>query len=209
MGKPSSSSTNTPRPNWPGCAKNCGPNAIAANRRDASGYPNPALFGRAGFGYPDASRRLAAIAFGPQFFAQPGQFGLGVFVELLDGLPIDSGSTLVAPDGPEGRLKIALAEHLVPEPKPFGRRLALFEPGQHAIRPDRMFHPPPTVVDVCGLWRRGVPRHCRRSIGFVIGHRLHASTFLRPLAPRALPRFLATTDALTPGRRLFGRSARE
>ena len=83
------------------------------------------------------------VAFGVQFPAQPGQFGLGVFVELLDGLTIDSGGAVVAPDGPEGRLKIALGEHLVPEPKPFGARLALFEPGQHAIRPDRMFHPPP------------------------------------------------------------------
>jgi hypothetical protein len=54
------------------------------------------------------------------------------------------------------------------------------------------------------LWRRGRPRHCRRSIGFVIRHGLHASTFLRPLAPRALPRFVATTDALTPTGRLFG-----
>ncbi len=67
-----------------------------------------------------------------------------------------------------------------------------------------MFHPRPTVVEVCGLWRRGRPRHCRRSIGFVTRHELHASTFLRPFAPRALPRFVATTDALTPGGRLFG-----
>jgi len=44
-------------------------------------------------------------------------------------LAIDSGGTRVAPDRPEGRLQIARVEHLVPEPKPFGRRLALFEPG--------------------------------------------------------------------------------
>jgi hypothetical protein len=67
-----------------------------------------------------------------------------------------------------------------------------------------MFHPSPAVADVCGLWRRVCPRHCRRSIGLVIRHRLHASTSLRPLAPRALPRFIATTDALTPAGRLFG-----
>ena len=67
-----------------------------------------------------------------------------------------------------------------------------------------MFHPPPAVADVCGLWRRACSRHCRRSIPFVIRHRLHASTSLRPLAPRALPRFIATTDALTPAGRLFG-----
>jgi hypothetical protein len=63
---------------------------------------------------------------------------------------------------------------------------------------------PPSVADVCGMCRRGVPRHCRRWIGFVIRHGLHPSTFLRPLAPRALPRFLATMDALTPAGRLFG-----
>jgi len=35
---------------------------------------------------------------------------------------------------------------------------------------------------------------------------VHTSTFLRPLAPRALPRFFATMGALTPASRLFDRS---
>ena len=34
-----------------------------------------------------------------------------------------------------------------------------------------------------------------------VGYGLHAFTFLRPFAPRALPRFLTTMDALTPDRR--------
>src|SRR5213078_4831450 len=144
-----------------------------------------------------------------QFFAQPGQFGHSVFVELLDGLVIDSGSSVVAPDSPEGRLEIALGQDFSPESEPYGCRLALFEPGQHAVGPDRMFHPPPTFADVCGLFRLAQPSHSRRSIGFVIRHRLPASTFLRPLAPRALPRFFATTDALTPARRLFGHTGHE
>ena len=38
-------------------------------------------------------------------------------------------------------------------------------------------------------------QHCRRCRFRGSSH--HASTFLRPLAPRALPRFVATTDALT------------
>src|SRR6266513_5790387 len=67
-----------------------------------------------------------------------------------------------------------------------------------------MFLPPPTVADVCGLWRRGLPRHFRRWALALMGLGLHASTFLRPLAPRALPRFIATMDALPPAGRLFG-----
>jgi hypothetical protein len=63
---------------------------------------------------------------------------------------------------------------------------------------------PPTVADVCAFCRQPPLCHCRRSIPFVIRHRLHASTSLRPLAPRALPRLLATPDALTPAGRLFG-----
>jgi len=54
------------------------------------------------------------------------------------------------------------------------------------------------------LLRRGLPRHSRRRLECLIGHVPYVSTFLRPLAPRALPRFMATTDALTPAGRLFG-----
>ena len=39
--------------------------------------------------------------------------------------------------------------------------------------------------------------------GEFCGSPLPSSTFLRPFAPRALPRFHATMDALTPARRLF------
>ena len=65
--------------------------------------------------------------------------------------------------------------------------------------------PPTTVGRGClRLVETEWPRHYRRSIGFVIRYGLHASTFLRPLAPRALPRFPAVMDALTPAGRLFG-----
>ena len=54
------------------------------------------------------------------------------------------------------------------------------------------------------MLRWGLPRHSRRwAFAFTLSG-LHASIFLRPLAPRALPRFLATMDALTPPGRLFG-----
>ena len=85
-----------------------------------------------------------------------------------------------------------------------GCRLALFEPGQHALRPYRGFHPPPRVLGFSGWLRRSWLRHCRRSSCLVLRHGLCASTSLHPLAPRALPRFIATTDALTPARRFFG-----
>jgi len=68
-----------------------------------------------------------------------------------------------------------------------------------------MFNPPPSVADLSSLFSLGRPRHYRRSkLAFVIRHGRSTSTFLRPLAPRALPRFVATTDALTPAGRFFG-----
>ena len=73
----------------------------------------------------------------------------------------------------------------------------LFEGLQHTLRPYRAFHPVPLagagfscLLSPCG--------HCRR---FAFArYSLHLSTFLPPLAPRALPRFFATMEALTPAR---------
>ena len=62
------------------------------------------------------------------------------------------------------------------------------------------FRPGPAGADVSGLCSRC--RHCRRLCFRASGH--HASIFLRPFAPPALPGFVATMDALTPARRLFG-----
>ena len=71
-----------------------------------------------------------------------------------------------------------------------------FEGLQHTIGPYRAFHPGPWALGFSCLF--SPCGHCRR---FDFAHyKLHASTFLRPLAPRALPRFLATMDALTPAR---------
>ena len=78
----------------------------------------------------------------------------------------------------------------------------LFKDLQHTIRPYRAFHPLPSGTGFSGLL--SPYRHLRR-FGFA-RYGLHLSTFLRPLAPRALPRFFATMDALTPARpvlRLF------
>jgi len=68
-----------------------------------------------------------------------------------------------------------------------------------------MFYPPPSVADFSGLFRLIFSSHCRRSsLCLVILHRRSTSTFLRPLAPWALPHFVAVMDALTPAGRLFG-----
>lgn len=72
-----------------------------------------------------------------------------------------------------------------------------------------MFYPPPSVMDVSGLFRLLRASHSRRSSFLVIGHSPYASTFLHPLAPRSLLRFVATTDALTPARRLLGPCGQE
>ena len=59
------------------------------------------------------------------------------------------------------------------------------------------------------MLRQSWLRHCRRFSCLILRHGLCVSTFLRPLAPRALLRFFATMDALTPVGRLFGPSGHE
>ena len=65
---------------------------------------------------------------------------------------------------------------------------------QHALRPDPGFGPRPALPQGVrtGLLSR---RHCHRLL--FPGSSLHASTFLPPFAPRALPRFIAPMRALT------------
>src|ERR1700732_4298790 len=72
-----------------------------------------------------------------------------------------------------------------------------FQGYQHAFGPDRWFHPCPPGSDVSPLL--SLFRHCRGLL--FLRSVFHASTFLPPLAPRVLPRFLATTEALSPSGR--------
>jgi hypothetical protein len=67
---------------------------------------------------------------------------------------------------------------------------------QHTLRPYRAFHPLPSGLGFSGLL--SPCRHFRR-VAFA-RYGLHLSTFLPALAPRALPRFPATMQALTPAR---------
>lgn len=74
---------------------------------------------------------------------------------------------------------------------------ALFKGLQHAFGPDRWFGPCPSKGrGFFNLFSSGDAGHCRRLRFHGSVH--HASTFLRPLAPRRLRRFVATMDALTP-----------
>jgi len=67
---------------------------------------------------------------------------------------------------------------------------------QHPIRPYRAFHPFPSGAGLSSLLSP-----CRHFRWFAFTrYGLHQSTFLPPLAPRALPRFPATMEALTAAR---------
>src|SRR6201984_1175585 len=92
---------------------------------------------------------------------------------------------------------ILWAPDLINQPKPFSSFNPRFQGCQHALSPDRWFHPCPASTDLSALWSRC--RHCRRCLFHWAV--FHASTFLPPLAPRALPRFCATTEALSPSGR--------
>jgi hypothetical protein len=72
---------------------------------------------------------------------------------------------------------------------------------QQARGPPLQVNPAPHVAQGCSGWLRHIGHsHRGRFLSGLPG----ASIFLRPFAPRALPRFRATMDALTaPRRRLF------
>jgi hypothetical protein len=70
----------------------------------------------------------------------------------------------------------------------------VFQGRQHTFRPDARFNPGPAVSDLSG--RFSLFRHWGR-LRFLSTVR-HVSTFLPPLAPRPLRRFIATMEALTP-----------
>jgi hypothetical protein len=84
--------------------------------------------------------------------------------------------------------------YLVSQAEPNTSFHPLCECLQHTIRPYRAFHPVPSGTGFSGLL--SPCGHSRRFAFALYG--LHRSTFLPALAPRALPRFFATMQALTP-----------
>ncbi len=87
--------------------------------------------------------------------------------------------------------------NLIDQAEPYASLHPLGEGLQHALRPHMTFHPLPILGS--GFSRLRSPFGHFRGFHFVL-RGLHASTFLRPFAPRELPRFFATMDALTPAR---------
>jgi len=77
---------------------------------------------------------------------------------------------------------------------------SVFQSRQHALGPDGRFRPRPTGRVGSGVLSRSW--HSRRGLARRAGS--HASISLRPFAPRALPRFVANMDALTPVRSVLG-----
>ena len=98
---------------------------------------------------------------------------------------------------PKGLKVFVWPAYMVNQAEPNPSFHPLFKGLQHPIRPYRAFHPVPWPgTGVSGLL--SPHRHWRWFTFARYG--LHRSTFLPPLAPRALPRFLATMEALTPAR---------
>ena len=118
------------------------------------------------------------------------------FREVLDRHMIDARRAPVGRHFRVRRKQVRRGVHLVDQAEPNSSFHSLFQSRQHAVCPNRRFGPRPAGANFSGLLSRC--RHCRR-VGF--RRFVHsASISLRPFARRALPRFLAPTDALTPER---------
>ena len=132
------------------------------------------------------------------------------------GSPVD-GFTSLRIDEPSRRRCSGCTAHAwqrrssaINQAEPFSSFHSVFQGCQHAIGPDPRFGPRPSVANRSGLFSQ---RHFHR-VAFHAPDPF-ASTFLRPFAPRALPRFFARMDALTsagvvgdPGLRRSVRSCR-
>ncbi len=116
--------------------------------------------------------------------------------EVLDRHMIDARGAPVGRHFRVRRKQVRRGVHLVNQAEPDSSFHSLFQSRQHAVRPNRRFDPRPSGADFSDLLSRC--RHCRR-VGF--RRFVHSTSIsLRPFAPRALPRFLARMDALTPER---------
>jgi hypothetical protein len=177
------------------------------------GYAQRALLRAAWLGNVDPPHGPGRIA-AAKLLSQPPDVLFQSLREGFDRHAVHAGRSALGSHFRESRKQVVRLEDLVHQAVPFASFHSLFESCQHALGPGRRFGPRPAGADLLvlaarpgrgsiplvnplrGLWRVGVRRsgHC-------------ASTFLRPLAPRALPRFIATMGALTPARPALRRLA--
>src|SRR5580704_10223765 len=109
-------------------------------------------------------------------------------------LIVDSGASAFGDYFSQRSGQILGTPNFIDQPKPFSSFNPRFQGCQHAFGPDHGFHPRPAGADLSLLWSR-----CRPSRGSLfLWSVCHASPFLPPLTPRALTRFFATTEALSP-----------
>ena len=166
-----------------------------AHRRDTQ----RSLLGAARLVDPRPQDRQRFVGALPQLSIESLQVLFSTPLEHLHAFGVDAGGPRVGldsrPGSPQGRKRV----HLINQAEPFASFHPLFEGGQHAFRPDRRFGPCPAGTARSRLFSGGFcHRHCR---GFGVRRPSHhASTFLHPFAPRALPRFYATMDALSSAR---------
>ena len=115
---------------------------------------------------------------------------------------VRAGTASVRFDPRPGHSQGLHPDDLVNQAEPHASFHPLFEGFQHAFCPNRTFHPVPFLrPDVSRLFSRTAHWH-----GFsFVRERHNSSTFLRPLAPPALPGFSATMGALTPVRPAYRR----
>ena len=99
----------------------------------------------------------------------------------FDALPINSGRSSVCRYLPPCNRKCLQAVYFIDQAEPFTSFDAVFQRRQHALRPDRGFHP---LWGFCVLFSR--LRHCRHFAFALPFTGLHASTFLPPFPRRGV-----------------------
>ena len=180
--------------------------AASTVRSRTAGNPQRALLGRARLRYPDPPRRLAAVASRRAVLRPAGPVRPPLVRRTARTVwPSTPALPSFRHTAQKAACRLRWAHTLVPESEP-DRLSARFARAASACGRSRPNVPPTPsgrgLSPACLGW---LPQPLSPvGLAFVIRHGRSASTFLRPLAPRALPRFLATTDALTPAGRLFG-----
>src|SRR5260370_3756303 len=137
---------------------------------------------------------LRLVLIGSQFLFQLRYCLVFVYFNLSRALLIDFSASAFGYYLLQRAIKVIWTPDFINQPKPLSSFNPRFQGCQHAFRPDDRFHPCPSGTVLSILW--SPLGHCRRCL--FRSSVFHASTFLPPFAPRALPRFFALTKALSP-----------